>query len=368
MRDASDIRFSVNGVEYGDIISATLTRGLEQVVDSVALEVSEKWMQPGQTRALPFRTHDPFEFIIDGKVVVTGYISALPRGYTGISAKRFTINGMSKAWLAVKGSYVGKVRRWSDAPLLRILTDIMGTFEIDVSAADGLADLDVPFEKFGASIGESAWSIAQRALRLRGLWARSMGDGSLRIEEAGTLGYSTPIIGRGVEGKRMNVLSASFDDPAADLHSVIYVVGQSARRLDWSGDQAAGTNASAKDESVTVPCPLVLVESGISKHKDLEDRAKWEVRTRAGRARQVTYTVQSAYWDGKLLEPNRMMNVDDPALDLSGEFLISSATTSFGSGTTTTLALVPPDAFLRKSPPPKRSKKPRRRDGKVVEW
>jgi hypothetical protein len=78
--DASKLRLRVNGVEYGDILSATWTRGIEQVVHSASLTVSEKWMQPTKIRAFPFRKFAPCEFVVDDVVSAVAVIVASAEG------------------------------------------------------------------------------------------------------------------------------------------------------------------------------------------------------------------------------------------------------------------------------------------------
>ncbi len=369
MHDACQLRLRVRGVEYGDIISATWTRGLEQVVDTASLEVSEKWMQPGKREAFPFRKFAPAEFVVDGTVVLTGFVKAMPRGYGESGPRNFKVELVSKAWRAVRCSYAGKSRTWRDVPIMRIATDVFGSFEDDpIKVTTRLVDIGETFSRHGAQVGESAWSVLHRALKARGLWCVSKPDGNVEIVEAGSLPYVTPVVGPGVPGMRPNAKAGQFDDSGEELFSDYIVVGQAGKRADWFGAQAAHGWALAHDPSVELYGPLILFESSISKQRELEHRADWEMKTRAARARRIPYTVQGAYWDGALIETNRRIAVIDPGLDTEGEFLIANATTTFGGGTSTAIDVMPPQAFLRESAPPKKGTAPRDQDGKFVAY
>lgn len=366
MRDAADLRLRVRDLEYGDIKAATLTRGVEQVADMLTIEATAKWLR--LNRAFPLQSGDECQFVIDGAVVMTGIVTAIPLGYTATDHS-VQIMAKSRASAMVSSSYTGKPRTWREASLEQIVRDVAKPYGIAVNVS---ADTGEPFKKYGAGIGESSWSVIQRAITARGVWAVSRSDGSIDIVETGTKRYRTPIVGRGGLGTQ-NVLAGSREDRYEDRHSEVIVVGQSGRRANWSDDQATKGFASAVDPGVAGHRPLVIYEGSESAQSKLKARAEWEVRRRAGDSRALSYTLLGwAEFDvgQPLWEPNRIVRVDDPLLDARGDFLISEVVTSFGDGTTATLTCVAPETYQRDAPVPmaRHEMQPRDSNGRWSPW
>lgn len=366
MHDAVDIRLRVRGNEYPDIVRATWTRSMEQVNDLLELDMGEKWFLRGQEKALPFRKFDPCEFVVDDRVVLTGYITGVPRS-GGEDGRSMRVMASSKVWAPARASYTAERRQWVDATVMQIARDVMRPFGINVTT-DVLQIDDEPFARHGANLGETAWAVLHKALRARGLWARSKANGDIEIIEADDLPYSTPLVGADVPGQEATILSSDFPD-AAEEFSEYLVVGQSGRRKDWANNQAAHGWAKVVDPSVGIHCPLLISEPSMSKQRELEYRANYEFGARAGMARRWSCIVQGIYWDKQLIETNRIFSVVDPRIDVEGNMLLVSVSTSFDAeGTLSALELSPPEAFMRESPPTRTRNTPVKRRREAARW
>ncbi len=366
MRDSADVRLRVKGREYGDIERVVVTRSIEQLADDVDITLSEKWLQDGSALGFPIKAGDDFELVVDSDVLVTGFISSIPISYSATD-HMVSMSGLSRGGHLATSSYTGRPRTWREAGLDRIVRDVLAPYEIDVKIS---ADIGEPFSRFAANIGETSWSVVERALQKRGLWMMSLTDGNLEIVEAGTSRYVTPILGPG-PGQQTNVLRGAREDRFTERHDRVIVVGQSGSRADWTGDQAIKGVAIELDPGVETHRPLVIQESGESGQSKLQARAQWEVRTRAGRARPLTYTMPAWATDDPgmpLWEPNRRVRVNDPKLDVEGEYLISAVSTTFGQGTTADLSLSAPEAFELLFTAPKKKAQARGRRGKYQPW
>ncbi len=368
MPRAHDIRLVVEGVEYLDIVSATLTRGLSMIADGLTLVFTDKWMRAASQEPLPFELFDPVEFTVDGEVALTGYIAALPRSRPYSGPMRFSMRVQSKAAHLVDCDHAGKKRVWKDADVLTIASDICEAFEIEVTTL--LADLGPPLASFAAKVGEKACALIQRALKKRGLYAVSKPDGSLGIVEASSARYKTSFVGPRDPSRESNVLSIDVQEDGASLFSEYIVLGQSQRLPDWTDDGPGGSFAVATDPSVPVHRPLVLTDDSQGKKKDLDYRANWEMKARAGRSRGISLMVSGAMWDDKLIRPNLVMSVSESAMDVTGDFLAEMVVITFdaNAGTSTKIDAAPPEAFIRESKPPNPKARSARRKGKRSAW
>lgn len=369
MRDAADISWIVDGTEYRDIKRLTVTRAIDQIADEVYVELADTWAETGAL-ALPFLEGDPFELRVDGDLWVTGFINSRPLAY---DAQSHSIGAycLSKTGHLSTSCHEGPPRTWVDVPLDQIVRDVCGPYGIGVNVF--AQDLGKNFTRFAASIGEQAFDVIRRACTMRGVWATSNADGDLEIIEAGQDLMLTPIIGQRVPGQATNVLSGSSDATHADTYSKIVVVGQASGSTDWTGDQMSHGFAVAKCPWVTSHRPLVIHASGESGHEKLQRRADWELRTRTGKSRRLSYVMQGYLADLELpaapWRPNTRVQVVDGWLDIDEQFLIERVANEFGpSGTTVTVDLVAPQTYEVLAPAPKSKTMPRGRKGQFTPY
>lgn len=371
--NAAHLELIVDGVSYRDIKQASITRAIDELADSVDIEMSDLWIEQRPSLAFPFEEGDEFEFRVDGEIWLQGIVTELENGYSkdGVTV---SMRGMSWA-VNLTTACVLKPRRWTDAPLDRIVRDIVKAYGLEVSV-DPTVDIGEPFKRFAAGVGETAFECIRRAVSKRGLLVVSDIESNLVITKAGPERMNHTIVGARVPGRRINVLSASRSARLLDRHDEIIVVGQSGERSDWTDDQASHGIASAHDWGIDIFRPLVIHEPSESSRKKLQARADWEVRTRAGKARTYQCTVQGYLAEEELpgprdWYPNRRIHVIDGLCDIDEELLIEHVNVQFDatSGTTTTLYLVAPETYDPLAPPTKKkTKKPRGRKGRFVAY
>lgn len=372
MSDAADLALVVDGFEYRDIKRCSVTRAIDQVADEVSFELADTWAETGAL-ALPILEGDEFELYVDGTLWVTGFIAQRPMSYSG-SSHSLSFVGLSKTAHLTTSSHEGPPRTWQDVTLDQICRDVCGPYGIGVNVF--AQDLGKPFSRFAASIGEQAFDVIRRAVTKRGLLCSSSAEGDLEIFESGQDAMQTPIIGQRVPGMPSNVKAASSDADFTNTYSRIVVVGQSSTTADWTADQASQGFAVATVPWVQQHRPLVIYDPGESGHEKLQRRADWEMRTRIGRSRRLSYTLQGYLALGENppqpWEPNRLVQVIDGWFDINEQMLIERVQTDFTSdssqGTSTTLDVVAPQAYEVLAPPPKSKSKPRNRKGQYTGW
>lgn len=374
MSRAPQIALVVDGVEYRDIKRATVEQAIDQFADVVTVEMSDAWTSR-TPMTWPFEEGDEFDFTVDGEIWVNGFVNSLPMSWStssGSAEHEVSMEGLSWGGNLTTSSHL-QPRVWRDAKLDRIIRDVVTPYGLKLFVQPGV-DLGEPFRRYAAGIGETAYEVMRRAAAKRGLWLSCGGNESdVEIVRTATERISHTIIGVPPRGRKSNALSASRTATFTDRHDEIIVVGQSGEHSDWLDDQATFGEASAHDYGVQMFRPLVIHEPSESGAKKLEERAKWEVRTRAGKSRKITFTVQGHLADGTLGPErwlvNRLVQAIDVKLDVDDELLIERLRTEFTTeGTTTTLELVAPEAYDQLAPPPKKRRQPRGRKGRFVSW
>lgn len=371
MRNASKIALVVEGVEYRDIKRATVEMALDQFADTVTVEMSDAWAAGRQSIVFPFEEGDPFDFTVDGEIWVTGFVTDLPISGTG-DDHSVGMTGLSWGGNLTTSSHL-QPRVWRDATLDRVVRDVVTPYGLEVFVQPGI-NLGEPFRRFTAGVGETSYEVIRRAAARRGLWVTCGGNESdVSIVQTGVERMSHLIVGGRVPGKRSNMLAYSRSATFTDRHDTIHVVGQSGEHADWMDDQATYGHATAHDYGVEIYRPLVIHEPSESGAKKLQNRADWEVRTRAGRSRRLQYTLQGCYADSPdgpvAWLPNRLVPVIDGLLNVEGLLLVERVRTEFTTeGTTTTLDLVAPEAYDQLAPPPPKRERARGVKGRFVAW
>lgn len=369
MLDAADIALVVDGVEYRDIKRAIVEQAIDQFADVLTIEMSDAWTDR-TPMTWPFEEGDIFDFVVDGEIWVNGFVTNLPISWDD-QDHSVGMEGLSYGGNLVTSSHL-QPRVWRNAPLDRIVRDVVSPYGLKTFVQPGV-DLGPPFRRFAAGIGETAYEVIRRATSKRGLWLMCGGNYSdVSIVKTGTERINHVLVGAAVPGRLCNMKSCSRSATFTDRHDEIIVVGQSGEHADWFDDQATFGEASAYDYGVQIFRPLVIHEPSESGAKKLEARAKWEVRTRAGKARRLSAVVQGYLADEEpggpvRWQPNRRVQVIDAKLDVDDELLIERVRTEFTTdGTTSSLELVAPQAYDQLAPPPKKREQPRGRKGRFV--
>lgn len=370
MPDAAELSLTIRDYEFLDIKSCTVTRAIDQIADEVRVELANTWPQTG-TLALPFQEGDDLELRVDGELWLTGFVAQRSIQY-GPSGHAISVSGLSNTAHLSTSCHEGPPRVWKDVPLPTIINDVCRPYGIGVNIfAQSLGE---NFTRFAASVGEMAFNVIRRACTKRGVWATSNEEGDLEIIEAGQDRVLTTIIGQGVPGQTTNVLEMRSEASYTDTYSHVIVTGQSSSSATWKDEEASKGYALYKIPWVTKHRPLVIHETSESGKKKLQRRAEWEARTRIGRSRSLSATLQGYLGESELpvpapWRPNTRVVVIDGLLDVDDEFLIERVTSNFTqSGTTTMLDLVAPEAYEVLAPPPKSKTTPRDRKGRFLPW
>lgn len=332
---ASEIHLIVGGLRYAGWKSVRVTRSIESLAGSFALDVSDRW---GHDELWAIAEEDRCRVEIDGATVIDGFIDTRSLSASK-DARTLSYTGRDRAAALVDNSVVGK---WTyvDMTVPDFAKAIAAPFGIKVSVQDGLV-LTRKVPKLVVSPGDTAHEAIKRAVGDQGVLLVSDGAGGLLLTRSSAVRADSL-----VEGD--NVLTASVEYDGTGRYRRYVVATQTAGNDDAAGE-ATRVQSEAIDEGVRRTDRVLLIrpDKGYTVAA-ARARADWEARIRAARAETVTITVLG--WkqpSGALWNPNALTRVRARRLiGVDGDMLISQVEHSIGdSGQVTQLRLVRPDAF-----------------------
>lgn len=341
----------VDGKAWGGWTSVQVQRGLEQIAGCFALELTSRW--PGVDVPVGLREGLPCEVRLGKDTVITGFVDLFEPDLTDTSSI-IRMEGRDKTGDLVDCSALYKTGQWRNVRLEQIVKDIAAPFGVRVLVATPTGE---PFKQFALEDGESAFAAIDRAARLRSVLVTSTPRGDLVLTVASDV--STGVVLR--EGVNIKRISATHS--WKDRHSEITMKAQVPGDDEQFGVHAAHLKATAKDAAIDRYRPLVIMSEHGTSTKALAERARWEHLVRMGRGKRGKCTVVG--WRtgldgqvGDLWQPNTLVQVDSPRMNLQREVLIVACTyTLDASGTRTELEFTLPEAYDLDGAPGKKARR-----------
>lgn len=343
---SDEIGLFVDGRRYTGWKSIRVTRSIESIAGSFALEAAARW--DGREAPWPIVEEDPcrveigrfsisgFEF---GEPVIDGYIDKRSMSASA-EARSLSYSGRDRAGALVDCSAV-LFGGWSrtKVDVVGLIREIAQPFGITVSVQPGLTFPQIP--KVTVEQGDTAFDAIRRVAGVDGVLIISDGAGGILVTRSGTE-RAAPLV------ERENILSASIEYDATDRFRAYIISSQTPGTDDTFGD-ATRVMTGARDLGVRREHRVQILRPD---HALDEASARmygdWQARLRAARAARATVTVVG--WrqpNGKLWTVNQLTRVRAPSLiGIDTDMLISQVEYSKSDqGTLTQLSLVRPDAF-----------------------
>ncbi|HET7500657.1 MAG TPA: hypothetical protein VFK02_06620 [Kofleriaceae bacterium] len=336
----ADLDLIVNGRRYSGWKSIRVTRSIETLAGSFALEVHDRW--GGQDQPWPIAEEDACRVEIFGMPVIDGHIETRSPSFAA-GQRSQSYAGKDRAAALVECSVIRDAWAFRNLTLADLATQLAEPFHIKVSVQPGLT---LPRKTIVAHPGDSPFDVIKRAAQGASVLVVSDGLGGIVITRGGATRAATALI----EGE--NLLSGSAELSSADRYRR-YVVATQVGGTEEAAGELTRITAEAIDTEVRRPERVLMIrpEQGLGV-ADARKRADWEARIRAARAETATVGVLG--WtqaSGALWPLNALVFVSSPSLGVQGNMLISQIEHSIGDGgTVTQLRLVRPDAF---TPEPK---------------
>ena len=327
----SRVELRVQGVRFVGWTAIEVSVSIESACRTFSLEAIRQTDEP----SIPVPRDADCEVWLDGVKVCTGVTGKVSSTRTDKS-NRLSVTGRSKTREIVDCSIDGP-GAWHGRTVGQIAADVCDPYGIEVL---DLAGDTTPIASFRArDPKEKAYSVIERAARVRSLLVTDDAEGRLVLTRAGSTRAGTIQRGR-------NILESEVSGDSEGVYSEIRVKGV---RTGDDGDFGAAlfADATATDNGPRRRRVLVVDTEGRGDAAACQARARWEVATRYGKSINLNYTVPD--WrrdDGALWTPNTITRVIDPTEYVDGAFLVvSAAYTMAADQFRTSLQLAPPEGF-----------------------
>jgi prophage tail gpP-like protein len=342
----NEFTLKVGGKEYDKWKSINITRSIEQIARTFALDYTETWLEDG--KMLPIRENMKCTIDYNGETIIDGYTIDNESGY---DAKSHTtgVSGLSCPGDMCDCSAVCSPGQWWDNGLVDIAKAICQPFKIGASAD---VQVEPKMASFTIQDGETAFEALNRLARSRGLIIVSDAGANIIFTRAGSKKVSTKIeLG-------VNILTGNRKSSTKDRHSEYILKSQIPGSDDSYGKELSQTKKS-QDDAMDRYRPLIIQAEDALSGSELERRAKWERNTRAGRAHRFTWSVTGWEHSSGLWEPNSLIVCKDPRLGVDKELLAVTVNyTKDADGKRTEIELCAKEAFDVKDLAAKKAKDP----------
>lgn len=306
-----ELILAVGGQAFTGWIEASVSGGLDQVVDSFELAYADRWAEEGRPRQIqPF---DTCVLYFGKHTLMTGYVDSITGDY-GKDTLTLRTSGRSRTADLVDCSIRHATGHWRSRTLLQIVTDLTEPFgipvEIDVNVYETNA---LKFERVEADDGEAVYDLISRVCSVRGVLAVCTPEGALRLTRI----ERSPAL-RNVILRVDETITRSWSWSVSDLFSDYYLRSQTGRRKNENGSRAALEAYSIKDETVPRYRPKVLTSEASARLAELKDHAAWERNTRHGKALRLTYQLPGAIApDKQPWAPGMLVRVSDEQIGVN---------------------------------------------------
>lgn len=332
------IEIKADGSVFGGWKSARVTFGLEQIANSFDLIVTDRWA--GQDNPRPIRVGAQCQILVDGELVITGYVDSNTPEYDA-NQHSISITGRDVTGDLVDCSAIHKSGQWAQASLDKIVRDICLPFNIKVFVDTPLGD---KFATYSIQEGETAFECIDRACRMRAVMPISDGKGNLVITRA----KEGAPVAELIQGQ--NILYARGDFSINERFSKYFIKGQDrGSDLDLDAPEThTQVNATATDDYIKRYRPLIVIAEDKGSHATYKQRAEWERNVRRGRSARATVHVNG--WrngSGDLWRANTLVHFKSDYLAADVTLLVVGGTYILdeSQGMVTELSLVGREAF-----------------------
>ena len=340
---ADELILVTGSKRYGGWKSIRVTRSIESLCGSFALEVSDRWS--GDVDPWPIAEGDACRVELNGQVVIDGYVDDREPGGDA-TGRTLAINGRDRAQdlvdcslLVLDASTQGHRWTYRNLDIAQFARIVAAPHGINVTVQPGLVLPKDPY--LVAHPGETGFEAIKRAAGSANVLVVSDGQGGIVITRAGTSRASGLIEG-------FNIKAAHAKYSSADRFHT-YLISSQPPGTDETSGESLRVQASATDIGVTRTNRVIVIrpDKGMDT-ATARRRADWEARIRAAKAASATITVQGwTQQGGELWTPNALVFVSAPKLiGIEGDMLISQVEHTVGEGgTITQISIVRPDAF-----------------------
>lgn len=373
MTDLPRFQLRVGDEWFADVVSAEVTRDLEELCSGFQLEVLDTartraalpgwWRPPGDVP--PLAAGQRVEILLDGETVLLGWIDRITVDYAANSLSvRVEGRDLAADLVDCAAAPFGPAE-YSGLLLPDLCARLCRPFGLTVRAEVPCAPA---FPRFGIDVSETCLSALEKAARQRAVLLVSDGVGGLVVTRGGRGEAPAPLR----FGENVHTMQACFDwtsrfglylvkgqgravvarPPLDRTASPLTAAAPDRRPVPTAPDgnrPGVVMTGRAEDQAVSRFRPTVEQAKSQSGGPSVSEQAEWRMRT--ARAKSESLTVTVADWragpDDRLWRPNERVLVDDPLSGASAQLLVAAVTWRWTErdGAVTELRLCGCDAF-----------------------
>lgn len=346
------MELEVKGVRYDNFTSANCEIRLDALSNTFSFDAVAAEGNP-----LPFKGGDSCRVIVDGNVVLTGFIEVISVGYNATD-HRIKILGRDRTGDLLDStlSVISDLR--APITLKGIIEEVIKNIGSDLKVIE-----EVTTEPFEAAQdvaapepGMSAFKFIEKYSRKRQVLLTSNSDGDVVIT-SGSPKVAEGAVQHIIDSEDNNVISADFSfDTTGRFNLYTFSSQLNPFALNNAGDtdisSVVNQNGSTSDPEIRIGRQLVLVSENPYSNDQNEARSKWEANIRKARGLKYFATVTSYHVDPKdpesdLWQINRVYPIIDDFLGKQEPMLLNSVTFTLDlqSGERTSLGFVNREAY-----------------------
>lgn len=297
---------------------------------------------PEDTNPVKFKPGAACQIFAGEDLLVTGYVDSVSLAVASDSTQ-LTLAGRSRTEDIVDCSVAESCpSSFTNTSLLEIAQRLCSPYAISVDTPVPITDR---ISNARINRDDAVFNALERLANLYGYMLTDNTAGNLVIQRAGTVATSTVL-------DTTRWLDVSVQCNADQLYSDYLCRGQRAETDTDFGAAIAHAFAVTIDPGVNRFRFLRVGAAGHATQAACQSRILWEAASRAGRAVQVSGTVQGWRDSARILwEPNTLVRVTDQRIAVDATLLLVSCKYTQGDdGTKTALKLQPVEAFSLTSP------------------
>jgi len=330
----SNLSLNIDGIAYEGWTAVSVSLSMENLSGSFQLSMTD----PDGSGATRIRPNDPCTVLINGQIVITGYVDKVTPSFDE-SSHQLVVTGRDKAGDLVDSSVVNGTGQYNNQKLDAIIRKVAEPFGINVESKVSTKKL----ETFNVDQGATGLETIQKLAKKGGFLVISDGKGGIQITRSGSESMETAL----VQGQ--NILAANCEYDASKNYSEYHVKGQKQGKDTDTVKRIAHNKAIVENEFVNRYRPLLIIDDGQSDETSVKDRARWEASIRRAKATKAEITVvgwQENPGTGAIWGINKLVKVESSLLGINDMMLISSVNFTLDeNGELARITVTPPAAY-----------------------
>ena len=338
-------RVYINGDAYLGWETVSVERSIDDAVSTASFSSPLRW--PGDPNPLRVRPGDEVEVFDDDDQLFDGWADA-PQIMGGQDGDVVDVQARSKTSDLVDCAVVTEPYSWKDKTILNLANLLALPYSVTVvdrTLADEIVGQPIDFR---AEMGEPVFDAIERMVQGAGVLIMDDGQGRLVFARARSVyGLLDSVIGLPVIDVGVNALNPRRVFRHDERYSEYRVYSQRpGNDADYAATVAEQVGIVVDPEVQRTRILTVLADQPMNMAQ-LQERARWEATTRAGRSVQVGYDLVG--WrrpDGSLWEPGQLAVVRDGPASISATMIAQSVSWSLTpQDRRVSIALAPPEGY-----------------------